>query len=61
MLLFRQVLEDMEMVSAFTGVLHVPNLSAPDHLISVLEDSDVFSKQEIKAIGRSVHGKKYVN
>ncbi|KAJ8984991.1 hypothetical protein NQ317_016902 [Molorchus minor] len=54
----RQVLEEMEMLSAFTGVLHVPNLSKPEHLLNVLEASDVFSNQELKQITHQVHGKR---
>jgi vesicle-fusing ATPase len=54
----RQVLEDMEMLSAFTSILHVPNLSTPDHLMAVLEDSDVFTKQELKSIQKKIHGHK---
>lgn len=49
------------MVSAFTGVLHVPNLSKPEHLFSVLEDSDVFSKQDLANIQRQIKGSKYVS
>ncbi|KAL3269922.1 hypothetical protein HHI36_008979 [Cryptolaemus montrouzieri] len=54
----RQVLEDMEMLSAFTAILHVPNLSKADHLRNVLETTDVFSHQEIKAIEPHIHGKR---
>ncbi|CAH0556073.1 unnamed protein product, partial [Brassicogethes aeneus] len=54
----RQVLEDMEMLSAFTGILHVPNLSTPEHLMNVLETSDVFSAHELKQITHQVHGKR---
>lgn len=54
----RQVLEDMEMLSAFTSVLHCPNLSTPEHLIAVLEDCDVFSKQEIQSINKKIQGHK---
>ncbi|KAJ8932437.1 hypothetical protein NQ314_014651 [Rhamnusium bicolor] len=54
----RQVLEEMEMLSAFTAVLHVPNLSKAEHLLSVLEASDVFSNQELKKIAHMVHGKR---
>lgn len=54
----RQVLEDMEVLTAFTSVLHVPNLSSPEHLISVLEDSDVFTKQEIQMIFKKIQGYK---
>lgn len=52
----RQVLEDMEMLSAFTSILHVSNLSQPDQLMTVLEDSDVFSKQELKSINKKIQG-----
>nr|CAD7448963.1 unnamed protein product [Timema bartmani]CAD7464186.1 unnamed protein product [Timema tahoe] len=54
----RQVLEDMEMLSAFTAILHVPNLSKPEHLIAVLEESDVFSKKEISSINKKLQGHK---
>ncbi|PSN54659.1 Vesicle-fusing ATPase 1 [Blattella germanica] len=53
----RQVLEDMEMLSAFTAVLHVPNLSQPEHLMNVLEESaDVFSKKVSKSIYSKIQG-----
>lgn len=54
----RLVLEEMEMLSAFTAVLHVPNLSKAEHLLNVLEASDVFSPQELKQIAKQVHGKR---
>ncbi|KAL1498237.1 hypothetical protein ABEB36_009069 [Hypothenemus hampei] len=54
----RQVLEDMEMLSAFTTVLHVPNLSKPDHLLSVLEASEVFTNNELRQITHQIHGKR---
>lgn len=54
----RQVLEDMEMLSAFTSILHVPNLSAPEHIIAVLEQSDAFTKQEMNYISKKLQGHK---
>lgn len=54
----RQVLEDMEMLSAFTGVLHVPNLSSPEHVMAVLEESDVFSKRDLQKIQQDIRGAK---
>ncbi|XP_018579945.1 vesicle-fusing ATPase 1-like isoform X2 [Anoplophora glabripennis] len=54
----RQVLEEMEMLSAFTAVLHVPNLSKAEHLLNVLEASDVFTNQELKQITHQIHGKR---
>lgn len=55
----RQVLEDMEMLSAFTAILHVPNLSSPDHVLAVLEDTDLFNKAELQTIAKKMHGKRY--
>lgn len=52
----RQVLDDMEMLSAFTAVLHVPNLSQPEHVMSVLEESDSFSKKDLQNIQRKMKG-----
>lgn len=57
--MLRQVLEDMEMLSAFTTILHVPNLSLPEHLLAVLEESDVFSKKDLSSISRKIHGHRY--
>jgi len=48
----RQVLEEMEMLSAFTAVLHVPNISTSKELVAVLEETGSFSKSEIEVIGR---------
>lgn len=54
----REVLEEMEMLTAFTSVLHVPNLSQPEHVVAVLEDCDIFSKGELQAIGKKMAGKR---
>lgn len=48
----------MEMLTAFTSVLHVPNISQPEHVIAVLEDCDIFSKGELQAIGKKMAGKR---
>nr|XP_018904024.1 PREDICTED: vesicle-fusing ATPase 1-like [Bemisia tabaci] len=52
----RQVLSDMEMLAAFTAVLHVPNLSKPEHLCAVLEESDAFTRDEIEQIRKKIRG-----
>lgn len=54
----RQVLEDMEMLSAFTAILHVHNLSKPEHLLAVVEESDVFSKKDISNLSRKIQGQR---
>lgn len=52
------VLEEMEMLTAFTSILHVPNLSSPEHVLAVLEHAEIFSKGELQAIGKKMSGKK---
>ncbi|XP_078049968.1 vesicle-fusing ATPase 1 [Augochlora pura] len=54
----RQVLDDMEMLSAFSTLLHVPNLSTADHLLSVLEEVDLFTKQELGSLHAKLQGKR---
>jgi len=54
----REVLEEMEMLSAFTSVLHVSNLSTPEHVLTVLDDSDLFSPEELQNIARNMAGKR---
>lgn len=54
----REVLQDMEMLSAFTSTLHVPNLSASEHMIKVLEESGVFNHSELKEIQKKIKGYK---
>lgn len=53
-----QVLEDMEILSAFTGVLHVPNLSRAEHVLRVLEESDAFTKHDLQKIANDMRGAK---
>ncbi|XP_076642480.1 vesicle-fusing ATPase 1 [Halictus rubicundus] len=54
----RQVLDDMEMLSAFSTTLHVPNLSTSDHLLSVLEEVELFTKKEIASLHARLKGKR---
>lgn len=54
----REVLEEMEMLSAFTSVLHVSNLSSPEHVLAVLDDSDLFSPDELQNVARKMAGKR---
>ncbi|XP_055389616.1 vesicle-fusing ATPase 1 [Condylostylus longicornis] len=51
----RQVLEEMEMLSAFTSIIHVPNLSESDHVVEVLEQHDIFSRDELNKIAKKMH------
>lgn len=54
----KNVLDEMGMTSSFTAVLHVPNLSQPQHVLAVLEDTDCFSKEELDRIARMIDGRK---
>ncbi|XP_012226427.1 vesicle-fusing ATPase 1-like [Linepithema humile] len=54
----RQVLDDLEILSAFNTVLHVPNLSTPDHLLSVLDEVDLFTKHELTSLHAKLQGKR---
>ncbi len=46
----REVLDQMEMLSAFTDVLHVSNLGSADHMARVLEQTDAFPQKEARNI-----------
>lgn len=60
----RDVLEEMEMIAAFTSVIRVPMLSEPIHLLTVLAelskrgDTTTFNPQEQQEIGRLVGNRK---
>ena len=48
----------MEMLSAFTDVLHVANLSTGTHLMSILKESDAFSKDDLAKLAAKLSGRK---
>ena len=60
----RQVLEQMEMLSAFTAVLHVPDLTEPEHLNAVLTHlaetnaHHSFNREERIRIAKQISGKR---
>lgn len=60
----REVLDQMEMVSAFTSVLHVPNLTEPVHIMNVLNylaeggGPGYFTRDERAQIARKIEGRK---
>ncbi|XP_046439782.1 vesicle-fusing ATPase 1-like [Daphnia pulex] len=54
----RQLLEELEILSTFTKILRVPNISTSEQLIAVLEETDVFSKSQIAAIAQKVANKR---
>jgi len=46
----KDVLDQMEMISAFTDVLHVSNCGHASHIARVLEQTDAFSQAEARSI-----------
>ncbi|EZA59590.1 Vesicle-fusing ATPase [Ooceraea biroi] len=54
----RQILEDLDILSAFNTILHVPNLSTPDHLLNVLEEVDLFTDHEMSSLHGKLQGKR---
>ncbi len=52
----REVLQQMEMLSAFTEVLHVSNLTRAEHFRAVLTDYGIFSANDVEKIVRKLEG-----
>jgi hypothetical protein len=48
----------MEMISAFTDVLHVPNLTTDSQMMNVLKQSDAFSKDDLAKLASKLKGRK---
>lgn len=46
----KEVLDQLEMLSAFSEVLHVSNLNRPEHLVKVLQDTNAFTPQEVQSV-----------
>jgi vesicle-fusing ATPase len=47
-------LEELEMLSTFSKIFRVPNISTCEQVIAVLEETDVFSQSQIAAIAQKV-------
>merc|ERR1719187_734759 len=54
----KEVLDQMEMIPAFTDVLHVPNLCHPDHLLRVIKDSGVIAQQGMTELAEKLAGRR---
>jgi len=54
----KEVLDQMEMIPAFTDVLHVPNLCHPDHLLRVIKDSGVIGPQGMTELTEKLAGRR---
>ena len=47
----------MEMIPAFTDVLHVPNLSRPENLLRVIKESGVIGQQGMAELAQKLAGR----
>ncbi|XP_077997799.1 vesicle-fusing ATPase-like [Glandiceps talaboti] len=54
----RDVLQEMEMLSAFDTTVHVSNLSTGAHILEVLESLNCFKESEMKILAQKINGRK---
>ena len=54
----KEVLQDMDMLSSFSAVVRVSNLSTAEHLLGALEDLQAFSQQELQRMAHKIDGKR---
>ena len=54
----KDVLQEMELLSTFNNVVHVSSITGGEELISVVDNLDVFSKDELELLKKRVSGKR---
>lgn len=54
----REVLDQMEMIPAFTDVLHVANITEDAQLMRVIQQSNVFTGQDLAKLAEKIRGRK---
>jgi len=54
----REVLDQMEMISAFTDVLHVPNLQTGEQILEVVKHADVLHQQGLSKLDKQLRGRR---
>jgi len=54
----KDILQEMGMLTAFSAVIHVSNLSTSEHLMTALEELGAFSEKEMKNIAKMVEGRR---
>merc|ERR1711936_524499 len=50
----KEVLEQMEMLTTFTDVLHCSNLSRPEHFQRILMENDAFTKEDLAKLAKQL-------
>lgn len=53
----KQLMKDLNLYHSFSKVIHVPNVSRGNELLSVLEQLDSFSKRDMDFLGRELKNK----
>ena len=54
----QEILQEMGMLSAFSAIVHISNLSLPEHLTTALEELGSFTQKELCSIAKMVEGKR---
>lgn len=55
----KDVLHEMGMLSTFSAVIHISNISHADHLMGALEDLSAFPEKDLKRIASKVQDKRW--
>lgn len=53
----KDVLQEMEMLNTFNNIIHVSNISNGNQMVEVVDNLDVFSKEEMERLAKRVNGK----
>ena len=48
----------MELLNTFNNIIHVSSIVAGEELVAVIDNLDVFSKDELEQLKKRVQGKK---
>ena len=53
------VLKEMKMLSCFSAVIHVSNLTTSSHLMAGLDEIGVFSDDDLRRIANKTNGRRW--
>lgn len=48
-------LREVDLIDSFSNLIHVPLLKRPEHIITVLEETNAFSDKEINEISHELY------
>ena len=55
----KELMKDLGLYQSFSKVIHVSNVSRGNEIMSVVEQLDCFSKQELDYLQKNLKGKRY--